>query len=384
MAVMSVASARSPSARTAVPLPPQARGASLDACHIGVVLRSLLFVHGVAAAVLGLVQPGWAVWLSSLALATALLLPATLLWLAGMCQLDARLAALAARRRPLRWLIACALGAACGALAWAGWRALLAGPLGETAAAPPASGLGLTAALASGAALGAAITGWLEQRARLAVPAADAARLAELQSRIRPHFLFNTLNSAITLVQLDPARAEAMLEDLAELFRAALGEAGASVDLASEIELAQRYLAIETVRFGARLRVHWQLDAAAGTARLPALVLQPLVENAVRHGVELRAEGGDIHIRTRVLGGGRQVEVLIANALADIARPGQGMALRNVEERLRVMHDVALQFDAGVVEAGAKARAALPAAGDSRLGELPRFWRVRFVVPLGA
>ena len=125
------------------------------------------------------------------------------------------------------------------------------------------------------------------------------------------------------------------------------------------------------------------MDEAAGRAELPALVLQPLVENAVRHGVELRHQGGDIFIRTRVLGSaGAQAEVLISNALADLVRPGQGMALANVEERLRVMHDVALVFDAGVVEAGAQARASLPMAVDSRLGELPRFWRVRFVVPL--
>jgi two-component system sensor histidine kinase AlgZ len=354
--------------------------ASLDVCHGGVVLRALLFVHGVAALVLGLLQSGWTLWLSSLALQTALLLPATLLWLLLMCQCERRLPALARRGRPAGLARAAGLGAGCAALAWLGWRALSWRLSGEPASS--SLSLGLLAALASGAALAGAIAGWLAHRARLAAPAADAARLAELQSRIRPHFLFNTLNSAITLVQLDPARAEAMLEDLAELFRAALGEVGARVSLASEIELAERYLAIEAVRFGARLRVHWQLDAAAGRAELPALVLQPLVENAVRHGVELRHDGGDLFIRSRVVGGGRQAEILISNALADLVRPGQGMALRNVEERLRVMHDVDLVFDAGIVEAGAQARAALPTAVDSRLGELARFWRVRFVVPL--
>jgi two-component system sensor histidine kinase AlgZ len=363
--------------------------ASLDVCHGGVVLRSLLFVHGAAAAVLGLQQPGWWVWMSSLALLTVWLLPATLLWLLLMCRVErgwlraAIVGAASARRsgwHTRRLALAAGLGGLCGVLPWLGWRTLAGRVLGEALAA--SFSLGLLAALACGAALAAVIAGWLDLRQRLAAPATDAARLAELQSRIRPHFLFNTLNSAIALVQVDPARAETMLEDLAELFRAALGEAGSRVTLASEIELARRYLEIEAVRFGQRLRVHWQLDEAAGRAELPALVLQPLVENAVRHGVELRHEGGDIFIRTRLLGGGTQAEVLISNALADLVRPGQGMALANVAERLRVMHDVALVFVAGVVEAGAQARAALPTGVDSRLGELPRFWRVRFVVPL--
>ena len=106
-------------------------------------------------------------------------------------------------------------------------------------------------------------------RARGQTPAATTARLEELQSRIRPHFLFNTLNSAIALVREEPAKAETMLEDLSELFRQALADPGESVTLADEIALAERYLAIEQVRFGDRLRVRWDLDAA-GQRRPPA------------------------------------------------------------------------------------------------------------------
>jgi two-component system sensor histidine kinase AlgZ len=97
-------------------------------------------------------------------------------------------------------------------------------------------------------------------RAKARTPAATAARLAELQSRIRPHFLFNTLNSAIALVRAEPAKAEAVLEDLSELFRHALADPAESVTLGQEIALAQRYLAIEQMRFGERLQVQWSLD----------------------------------------------------------------------------------------------------------------------------
>ena len=186
---------------------------------------------------------------------------------------------------------------------------------------------------------------WLRLRAQAQLPAETAAKLAELQSRIRPHFLFNTLNTALSLVRLDPPRAEVVLEDLAELFRVALTDSGESTTLTEEVELAQRYLAIEQVRFGDRLQVSWELDDDAGTARVPPLLLQPLVENAVRHGVEPTPEGGIIRIRTRVKLG--RAVVSIANTVPrQPSQPGNGIALRNVRERVRLMHDVAAQFDA--------------------------------------
>jgi two-component system sensor histidine kinase AlgZ len=182
-------------------------------------------------------------------------------------------------------------------------------------------------------------------RALARLPADTTAKLAELQSRIRPHFLFNTLNTALSLVRLDPPRAEGVLEDLAELFRVALTNTGEAVTLSEEVELAQRYLAIEQIRFGSRLQVTWELDPDAGEARVPPLLLQPLVENAVRHGVEPAPDGGVIRIRTRVKLG--RAVVSIANTVStQPSLPGNGIALRNVRERLRLMHDVASQFDA--------------------------------------
>ena len=210
-----------------------------------------------------------------------------------------------------------------------------AGRLPRAGVAPPLAG----------AALAAALFQWLHLRAKATLPAETTARLAELQSRIRPHFLFNTLNTALALVRLDPARAEGVLEDLAELFRVALTDAASRSTLADEVELARRYLAIEQIRFGERLQVAWELDPAAAGARVPPLLLQPLVENAVRHGVEPSPDGGTIRMRTRVKRG--RAVVTIANSVpATPSRPGHGMALKNVRERLRLMHDVAAQFEA--------------------------------------
>ena len=303
-----------------------------DVCHVGVVLRALLFAHGVLAVGVLFGAPSPPAWWAAFASGSATTLPAVLLWLLVACALQRPFGGL-----PLaaQWGVALALGAVSGvagsAFAW------LAGgaPIGTPAWFAPA---------VAGGALAAVMFHWLRLRAQAQLPADTTARLAELQSRIRPHFLFNTLNSALTLVRLDPARAEGVLEDLAELFRVAISDSAESVSLDEEVALAQRYLAIEQIRFGDRLQVTWELDPDAGQARVPPLLLQPLVENAVRHGVEPADEGGVIRVRTRVKLG--RALISIANSVpAEASRPGSGMALRNVRERLRLMHDVAAQFE---------------------------------------
>jgi len=200
---------------------------------------------------------------------------------------------------------------------------------------------------------------WLGLRAAAAQPEEVSARLADLQSRIRPHFLFNALNTALALVQVDPRQAEAVLEDLSQLFRVALAEPGSAVTLDEEIELAQRYLAIEKLRFGDRLQVSWDLDPAAAQAPVPPLVLQPLVENAVRHGIEPAVRGGRIQVRTRVARG--MAEVVVTNTLPDEpGRRGAGIALANVAERLRLLHDVAAVLETGIVDGRYRARIVVP------------------------
>lgn len=304
-----------------------------DVCHVGVVLRALLFVHASLAVGTLFAAPSLSGWIQLVALGSGTALPGVLLWLLATCGLKRALGKLP---NAAQATVAVLLGAACG-LAGAAptlW-------LSADAASPFAW---LAPALA-GSAFAAVLYMWLQLRVQATLPADTTARLAELQSRIRPHFLFNTLNTALALIRLDPARAEGVLEDLAELFRVAISDSGESVSLAEEVALAQRYLAIEQIRFGDRLRVSWELDADAGAARVPPLLLQPLVENAVRHGIEPAAAGGSIRVRTRVKGG--RVQLSIVNSVPDSPSvPGNGIALRNVRDRLRLMHDVAAQFDA--------------------------------------
>jgi two-component system, LytTR family, sensor histidine kinase AlgZ len=249
-----------------------------------------------------------------------------------------------------RAAVAVALGGAMGVV---GWSLLLPLDMARFGAWPM-----FTAAL-SGACFAALVWVWLDLRARAARPADASARLAELQSRIRPHFLFNALNTAVALVQIDPDRAERVLEDLSQLFRVALAEVGASVTLAEEIDLAQRYLAIEQIRFGDRLAVSWEIDAAAGKARVPPLVLQPLVENAVRHGIEASMRGGSVRVKASAKHG--IATVLVSNSLADVPTiPGAGIALANVRERLSLLHDIGASLDTWRSEGQFHARVIVP------------------------
>jgi two-component system, LytTR family, sensor histidine kinase AlgZ len=152
-------------------------------------------------------------------------------------------------------------------------------------------------------------------------------------------------------VRQEPARAEGLLEDLSDLFRAALAEHGESVTLAQELELAKNYLSIEQVRFGDRLQVQWRLDPTANLAKLPPLLLQPLVENAVLHGIEPNPQGGNIVISAKRENS--KVVVEISNTLPLEGAPstttnGNGIALKNVRDRLSLMHDLESSFHASV------------------------------------
>ncbi|NWK77632.1 histidine kinase [Aquitalea sp. LB_tupeE] len=176
-------------------------------------------------------------------------------------------------------------------------------------------------------------------RQRALSPALGEARLAALQARIRPHFLFNSLNAAIALIRTRPEKAEMVLENLADLFRAQMADPGRSSTLDREIELARMYLAIESERLGERLQVRWNIDAALDAA-LPPLLLQPLVENAVHHGVERCSAGGEIRVRAEVKGG--QLLLSVSNPLSaqqDSPHQGNRMALDNLRERLALFYD---------------------------------------------
>jgi two-component system sensor histidine kinase AlgZ len=165
--------------------------------------------------------------------------------------------------------------------------------------------------------------------------AAEAqAQVAALQARIRPHFLFNSMNAVAALIRVDPDAAERTVENLAELFRAALGNDPESIGtLGEEWTLVDRYLEIESLRLGDRLRVERDIDLTLDLP-MPRLLLQPLVENAIRHGVQPSRSGGTIRLGGRKVQGG--VEILVDNPIADGApTPGTGHGLRNVRERVR-------------------------------------------------
>ena len=176
-------------------------------------------------------------------------------------------------------------------------------------------------------------------------PALAEARLQALQARIRPHFLFNSLNAVLALIRRDPKRAERSLEDLADLFRTLMADARQFVRLADEIALLERYADIEQLRLGDRLRIAWELDAAPSDALLPPMVLQPLLENAVYHGVEPGTGTGDVLVRIERRGD--RVHAAIENPYLEKGnqRAGNRMALDNIRERLALFFDAEARLE---------------------------------------
>ncbi|GAB2491182.1 sensor histidine kinase [Arenimonas alkanexedens] len=190
-------------------------------------------------------------------------------------------------------------------------------------------------------------------KGRLAIVQAKQAELEALQARIRPHFLFNTLNTGIALVHANPGEAERLLLDLSDLFRAALSGDG-EISLADELALARRYLEIEGLRFGSRLRLGWELPDPVPDIRVPTLSIQPLVENAIRHGVEPAADGGAVDLR--VESDAHQVRVIVANDLPRAgarvgpAHAGHQVGLASVRSRIEALTEGRGKLEAGVVD----------------------------------
>ena len=173
-------------------------------------------------------------------------------------------------------------------------------------------------------------------------------RFEMLQARIRPHFLFNSMNTIASLIRGKPELAERAVEDLSDLFRASLADASASVPLSEELAVARQYANIEALRLGPRLKFDWQVDGAPGDARLPRLTLQPLIENAIYHGIEPLGEGGTVSVRAREADG--RIEIEIRNPLPPYptpARRGSRMALDNVSERLELAWPGRARFEHG-------------------------------------
>ncbi|WP_449427057.1 sensor histidine kinase [Rhodanobacter umsongensis] len=182
---------------------------------------------------------------------------------------------------------------------------------------------------------------------QLRLAAVTRAQVEALQARIRPHFLFNSMNTVAALIRVDPDAAEHTVEDLSELFRAALGQHDTGDGtLGDELALIERYLAIEQLRLGARLHVHRELDDLPADFPLPRLLLQPLVENAVRHGIQPLREGGEVILRGQRDGNGIRVE--IGNPLpATPPAPGNGHGLDSVRRRVAYRYGAQAKVQAG-------------------------------------
>jgi two-component system sensor histidine kinase AlgZ len=164
------------------------------------------------------------------------------------------------------------------------------------------------------------------------------ARVHALQARIRPHFLFNSMNTIAALTRSDPAQAESAVQDLADLFRANLSEKRNTITLAEELEVAQIYQRIEQLRLGSRLHVQWNITQLPKQALVPGLLLQPLLENAIYHGVEPQPRGGVVTVTGELSGG--LITVVVRNPVNERQndREGNKLALANIRERLSLMY----------------------------------------------
>jgi two-component system sensor histidine kinase AlgZ len=173
---------------------------------------------------------------------------------------------------------------------------------------------------------------------RRSVELRASARVHALQARIRPHFLFNSMNTIAALTRSNPRRAEQAVQDLADLFRASLSDKRDTITLAEELEVARTYQRMEQLRLGERLQVEWRTEALPANALVPGLMIQPLLENAIYHGIEPRAEGGLVTITGEVSGG--LITIVVRNPLdpSPGMREGNRLALANIRERLSLMY----------------------------------------------
>jgi two-component system sensor histidine kinase AlgZ len=213
-------------------------------------------------------------------------------------------------------------------------------------------------------------------RSKILSRALHEARLQVLRARIRPHFLFNTINAVLGIVRTQPKNAETALEDMADLFRMAMSDARDLVPLSREIKLSNQYIALEQLRMGERLNVDWQMQDVPDNALIPPLLLQPLLENAVYHGIEALPNGGSIKInlqrsgdelrlkvenpcveRTSTAGGENHSDMLNNDeperpamlVSGNKQRTNNKMALQNIRERLDLLFDAEARYQ---VESG--------------------------------
>jgi len=295
--------------------------------NLGTVLRILLAVNGLALVAAFIREPRWeafsAAWLDTAAIVEPHLLMSLLLLYVLAPWLE---------RLPYRTGVIAILALTLGTTIALDMLLLTVGiEAGSTGALRHA----VFSLLATGLLLG-----YFHLRTKALSPAITEARLQALQARIRPHFLFNSITAVLSLVRTEPRRAEAALEDMADLFRVLMRDNRQLAPLADEIELCRQYLDLEKLRLGERLKVEWHLDNMPRDALVPPLLLQPLLENAVYHGIEPSSMPGVIGINIFLRRG--EVHAILRNPykFSGNHHAGNKMAMDNIRERL------ALHFDA--------------------------------------
>jgi len=298
-----------------------------DCCNLGVWLRVLLAVNlgGLVAAFAR--APGTGM-LDEFVGSAAMLEPVTLACLLALCaarRLLARLGHAAAVAAVFGVVVALTLLFHTLFLALTGatpWRALT------------------WAALAT-----LLLLGYFDLRARARLPALAEARLLALTARIRPHFLFNSINAVLGVLRSDPRRAERALEEMADLFRALMRDNRDLVPLSDELALARQYLDLEKLRLGERLQVRWEIDSCPADALVPPLMLQPLLENAVYHGIEPAEQPGELLVR--MTGDRHRLIIELSNPVVAGGEhhSGNRMALANIRERLMLFYDLEARLE---------------------------------------
>ena len=306
---------------------PSAVPALPDLRNLGTVLRILLGVNGAALVIALAREPRLAAVATEWAALTAFVEPQLFAELAVLWLVQPWLARLDGRSAiGVVTVITCALAI--------GVDALLPRMAGEARG-------GLVRDLVFALTAQFVLIAYFRLRARALSPAITEARLQALQARIRPHFLFNSITAVLSLMRSEPRRAEVALEDLADLFRVLMRDNRELAPLADEVELCRQYLEIEQLRLGDRLVIDWNVKSMPGDALVPPLVLQPLLENAVYHGIEPLTAPGVVSIN--IFLSRDEVHAILRNPyIAEHARhhAGNRMALDNIRERL------ALHFDA--------------------------------------
>ena len=303
-----------------------------DCCNLGIALRVLLPLN-VAALVLALgLSGGLLDGLERFVDLAVLLEPIALASMVLLCLLRKTVNGL---KVPMQWLVAIGVPTLVAVTVSLFGSTMVLGDGYTGSVAYWALVRGVVAAVVA-----FAVVEVLRLRARAYSPSLSEARLQALQARIRPHFLFNSLNTVLGLMRGDPRGAERTLENLADLFRVFMRDTRELVPLDEEVVVCQQYLAIEQLRLGDRLRVRWELDDMPGDALLPSLLLQPLIENSVHHGIEPRTGPGEIAVTITHPADRVRVEIVNPRAEQAPVRPGNQMALSNIRERLMLLYDM--------------------------------------------